>query len=1171
MTLTCPSCGFSNPPAMRFCGQCGTRLEAAAPAARASFSPEQLGVMMGTDLLERFRRAGLEAAGQRRSVTILFADLAGYTDLSERQDPEDLFDLLRQVLRVLANAVYRYEGAVDKFIGDGLMALFGAPIAQENNAERAVRCAWDMQTDLARFLAEQPTPLPTALGLHVGIHTGPVIVGSLGSNMLMNYTAIGDTVNLARRLQEASNPGAILVSERVWQQTLPLFDFEALAPQALKGISQPVAAYQVVGPRERPDPVRGVAGLRAPMIGRGEQLGALRGHLSALIEQRHGRFVLVTGEAGLGKSRLAAELKGGLLGAPLRVLEGQSVTYRRSTPYWLFVDLLRGSLDAGQHELESSTRDRLRARVEAVMGAGAAEALPYLEHLLSLRPSDPQAAARLSGLAADQLRQRVFLAVREYLLAEAQWQPLLLVLEDLHWADEVSLELLQGLLGIVTQAPVLIVALSRPAADGPLAGLNERARQQLGEHFAHLPLSPLAPEESRQLLAELLASPQLPEGLRDQILERAAGVPFYLEEILRMLIDAGTLGREAGTGRWRVVTGAWQPVLGVPDTLQGLILTRFDRLAEVQRRALQVATVIGLQFSQAMVQAVLARLVGSAQAGFTQAEIAAALSQLTQREFITPLTQPAAELEYGFKHTLVSDAIYSTLLRQERLDLHGLVGETMEALFAGSHDEHVEELARHFSNSQRQDRALHYLLLAGQKAARGNAIQPARSYFEQAVGLLESVTHTPPQALAARSGLGQALLFVGAYDPAREQLLAGLAALGSAPLSAELKLERSRLERLLSRIDERQGNHDDALLWLASALAGLDELTPPAPVDKAQVLHDIGWIHFRRGSLANAQQFLTQALALVETEPAYEVIASIYNRLGGLAYSQGDWTASADYVRKSIVLREAIGDVVSLANSFNNLGVLELEMGQYDSALENLDRSLALKRRQGQADGVAVALNNLGLLRVRRGELEAARADLAEARQVAQQIGYSSLLASVLMHLGELHLAAEEWAAAQAALAEGARLFEDLGVPDQLLEMQRLMGEAALAVDDVDAAALCQARMTALYAELGNHAARLSTLQRGEYERFGGRLALYQGRWSEAQQRLRASADTFRSLGNRFYQGRITTDLGLLAERQGDHPRAQLLYREASLLFQSVGARQEAARVEAALSRLRPR
>lgn len=1165
MTLFCSRCGFTNPPGMRFCGQCGAPLAQPVPSLTHTFSPEQLGVMMGSDLLERFQRAGLEAAGQRRDVTVLFADLAGYSSLTERLDPEDLFDLLRRVLHVLANAVYRYEGAVDKFTGDGLMALFGAPIAQENNVERALRCAGDMQADLAQFLRGRQVPQATDVRLHVGLHSGPVIVGSLGSNLLMNYTAIGDTVNLARRIQEASPPGTVLASARVWRQARALFDFEAVAPLHLKGISLPVSAYRLVGTRARADAVRGLPGLRAPMIGRSGEMSILAEAVETLVSHKLGRFVLVTGEAGLGKSRLVSELIAIIDHRAVRVWEGHSLTYRRSTAYWMFADLLRNGLGMQHAADEAGLYRRLEERLALAMPAESAQALPYLAHLLAGGQLGQRLAAGTHALDADRLRQQTFQAVREFIVAEAQCQPLVLVLEDLHWADEVSLDLLQALLDVVGHAPVVIMALSRPAIEGALAELGEHARQRLGEHFSHLILEPLAPGESQELLGQLLAVPLLPEALLVQILDRAAGVPLFLEEILRMLIDAGVLGREADTGRWRVTSGAPVLALRVPDTLQALILTRFDRLNEIQRRTLQVAAVIGRQFGRPMLLAVLTQLGWSATEAPQPASLAEALDQLARREFILPLEAPG-EQEYAFKHSLVSDAIYSTLLRDDRQALHGLVGAALEKLQADRLEAYAEELARHFGNSSRQERALPYLILAGQKAARGHAVEPARGYFEQALALLPEGGQPADAALDAHTGLGQVLLFAGEYQAARQQFVAALSVLASGlTQAADRQARHSKLDRLLSRVEERQGNHEAALQRLAAAKIALASAHPPQPVAVAQVLHDIGWIHFRCGRRELAQAFLEEALALAIEEPAHDVIASIYNRLGGLAYSQGDWTQSASYVRKSIALRETIGDNVSLADSFNNLGVLEIEMGQYDSALENLGSCLALKRRQGQAEGIAVALNNLGLLRVRRGELAEARAALAEAWTIAQQIGYSSLQASVLMHTGELHLAAREWPAAQAALERGASLFSELGVRDQLLEMYRLLGEVALGLGNVRAAGQWQALATPLLAALSEPAPRLSTLQHGEYERFRGRLALYRGEWALAQQLLRASAEIHGAHGNRFYQGRIAFDLGLLAERQGDNQRAQLQYREASLLFSSVGARLDTEWADAAV------
>ncbi len=1164
MNLICANCGYTNPAGMRFCGQCGKRLPDALPSephiVPRAVSPADLGIMMGANLLERFRRAGLDAAGQRRVVTVLFADLAGYTELSERLDPEDLYGLIQRMIAVLAADVYKYDGAVDKFTGDGLMALFGAPIANENSAESAVRAAADMQADLARFSESVRGELGQEVRLHVGLHSGSVVVGSIGSDMLMNYTAIGDTVNLARRLEEASQPGAIVVSESVYQQTQALFAYEAVPPLTLKGIGHPVPAYRWLRLRDLPGSVRGLAGLHAPMIGRERELHTVLSAAGELAEGRPGQVILITGEAGLGKSRLVMEVQAQLAGGPVRVFEGHSLTYRRSAAYWVFIDLLHNYLRVSQATPPDEVRARLRECASEALGPRADDALPFLETLLALTPSAGPAAARLRSLDGSRLRQQIFLAVRDLFMAEARRQPVLLILEDLHWADDASLELLLALASAVQQAPLLILAATRPLLEASLAGAAARLAELLGPAFVRVELQFLSPSESERLLFELTSVPDFPAPVRSQILQRAAGIPFYLEEILRMLIDSEVMRLEAG--HWRVLPGADVTALQVPDTLQSLILARFDRLSELQRRLLQIAAVIGRQFSRAMLVEVLRGQAEPAGGAPHEQASDADLALLASREFIVRLPRPA-ETEFEFKHALVSDAIYRALLRRDRSELHGQVARALERLYAGHLDEHVDALARHFAWSPHLDRALHYLTLAGEKAARGYGVEQARRHYEQALGLLPEVAHTLPQALAVHSGLGEVLFSAGEYERAREQYQVAVRLMAT---EASLGRERSALERKLSRTYERQGLYDEALSHLALGQRALDEAGIDSPVDQASIQQDVGWIHFRRGEFAPAQQLLLGALQLVEGTEALDVVASIYNRLGGLAYNQGDWSQCASYVRKSIAIREALGDVVTLADSFNNLGVLEIELGQYDSALENLTRSQELKRRQNQADGIAIALNNLGLLHVRRGDLPAARAALVEALEMARQTGYTSLLGSVLMHFGELHLAADECAEAAAALEQSAKLFQDLGVPDQLLEIYRLLGEASLQLNDLAEAVKWSEQADTLSARLGANVNRLSVIQRGEHLRFRGQLAIYQKDWSGAQHYLRESETIFTSLGNRLYEGRIAFEYGRLARQQGERQQAQLHFREASLLFRSVGARLEVKRAEEALA-----
>ncbi len=1164
MSTQCSSCGFTNPPGMRFCGNCGARLAASSGLLRAAalpddspvVSPEHLGVLMGANLLERFRQAGLEAAGQRRNVTVLFADITGYTALSQRLDPEEVYEIIQQYSHLLASDVYKYEGMVDKFTGDGLMALFGAPIAHENNAERAVRAALDMQADVGQMAQQVRERVGVELRVRVGLNAGTVVVGSVGSNMLMNYTAIGDTVNLSSRLEQAAMSGTVLVSESVYRLTKALVDFQPTPPLTLKGLEHPVIGYQVIGLKAKPGSVRGLEGLRAPMIGRDVELDQLRRAYAALTERREGQFVFLMGEAGLGKSRLTAEFKALTGPQAVRILEGQSLTYRRSVSYWMFLDALRGYLGVPPDTPELQVRERLNRSLADLLGPGATEVLPYLERLLSLTPSDPAAAERLQHLDPGQLRQQTFLAMRDVLLAEARRQPVIVILDDLHWADETSLDLLLFLLDSIREAPLLLYAISRPFQEGTLAKILERAQQRLPDRLTTISLRSLSPDQSQQLLLQLLTIPDLPENLRAQILQRAAGIPFYLEEVLRMLIDAQVLQRD--DGQWRLTPGADIAALGVPDTLQGLILARFDRLAETERRVLQVASVIGRNFSWPLLKAVL-QPVG-------ERNLQASLTQLAERDYIEP-EPDAPGLAYLFKHVLVSDAIYSTMLKRDRSELHGQIGEAIEAEYADQLEGQIELLARHYGWSLRLDRALHYLILAGQKAARGYANEQARQHYEQALALLVQVQPTTYQALQVRIGLGDVLAFIGEYASARTQYQSALdeISMQDPSLFAE---EWSALERKLGTTFERQGDYDQALLRLTAARHALDGVPLPMPMERAQILNDIGWIHFLRGNVAEAERYLNDGLSLVKDTSHYAIIAQLYNSLGGVCYQKGELEQAAEFVRQSLAQRQTMGDRVGVARSYNNLGLLNWRRGDYEGALSNFQKALDRLARIGDIEALAFTHTNLGLLQMDRGELEAAREHLDYSLEAARRIGHPLEIARAHMHLARGRLYLGEARAAIDDLEESRRIFRELESQENLVEVCHLLGECWADLGDLDQAQAWGQQGHDLALKPGGAAPSRS----GEYGRvlrLLGKIAYHRGQHEAARAYLRESSEIFEALGDRLELGRTQIQSALAALRQNDRDQALAQLQQAWSTFHALGAKAELRRVDESLMQLR--
>ncbi len=1155
--LICIKCGFNNPPGMRFCGNCGARLgatgmlPASAPAA-ASYSPDHLGAMMGADLMERFQQAGLEAAGQRRNVTVLFADISGYTALSGQLDAEETFSIIQQYSHLLATNVYKYDGMVDKFIGDGLMALFGAPIAHENNAELAIRAALDMQTDVARLSQDIKDQLGVELRVRIGLHSGAVIVGSVGSNLMMNYTAIGNTVNLASRLEQAAAPGTTVVSESAYHATKALFSYAPLPPLTLKGISQPVTAYRVVGSKSHPGSVRGIEGLHAPLVGRDAELGQLYQAVNHLINDKKGQFVLITGDAGMGKSRLTTELKTFVRQTPVLILEGHSLTYRRTVPYWIFQDILRDYLGVTADSAEAEVREQLTKRVTDSMWETSGNVLPYLEHLLSLEPSDKAAAERLRFLDAGQMRQQIFVAVRDLLVAEAHNRPLLLILEDLHWADEASLDLIDFLLDSIRNTPLIIYAISRPLQAGALAELAERARKQHLDRFIELALQSLPPAQSEQLLSQLLDVPNIPASLREQILQRASGIPFYLEEILRMLIDSDLIQR--GDGHWQLTPGADITAIGVPDTLQDLILTRFDRLDPSQRRILQVASVIGRQFSWPLLHVVLQPPDENA--------IRVALVHLIEREFLLP-DADAPDSKYEFKHILTSETIYGTLLKRDRNVLHGQVGEAIEKLYADRLDGQIELLARHYSWSSRVDRAFHYLLLAGQKAMRGHVNLQARQHYEQALALLPEVRHTPEQAFDVHTGLGDVLVFAGEYPSARSHYEDALAIISAEPLARALQ-KRIILQRKVGTTFARQGSYDEALMCFNLALATLAESSDPAPLEQAQALNEIGWINFQRGNFNDARRILQEALLLVEKTTAYDVIASIYNRLGAVAFESGDLAQAANYARASLALRENMGDIAGVARMYNNLGMMSWRLGEWKQALENYSHSLRLLEQIGDADGMVIAHNNRGLLFTDQGNVAAARAELEAGLKAAQQIGNMFYVARAHMNLGRLWNAVGDWDKAAAHLAESEQLFAEIETRDTLVDVLLLESEMRVGKSELERGRGLISQVQVILKE----ANQMESDQQGWLARQQGIIALLENNLVEAKRALQESIGIFGKLDAHFEQAKTGYQLGVLASKTSNNGQARSYLEESRQIFEKLGAKLELEKCNKLLSEL---
>ena len=597
---SCPKCDASVAPDARFCANCGQALTA--PIADDAATHSRLTAAAPASLITKMRTARL--TGERKPVTALFADVVGSTALAEQMDPEDWTAMINEAFDLMSRAVFRYEGTIAQLQGDAMLAFFGAPIAHEDDPERAILAALDMIAATEEFASELRATHGIEFRIRAGINSGPVMVGNVGSDLRFEYTALGDAVNVAARMQTAAQPGTILVTEMTRRLTGDSFDLEDLGEIEVKGKTELIHAYRVLGRKAQPGRRRGLeaVGLDSPMVGRDEQLDRLTSLLDVVAGGR-GRAAFIIGEPGIGKSRLLAELKRTALAPPssTRWFEGRCVSYGRSLPYHLLIELLRSILGYSFGVADEDARAALDAALDDHFGTDQAEAedtAPYLADLLGL-PLRPGEAIQTES--PDVLQARYAAATHRLLRALAARGPVVVVCEDLHWADPASIDVTRQLMPLAAQLPILFVAAMRAETDSPGWALIGHARELFGEALTEVRLEPLSETDSRSLVANLLEIESLPDRVRDLILARAEGNPFFVEEVVRMLIERGVIVRQGS--RW--VATAEVGSIEIPETLHGLLLARIDQLPEDAKRSLRVAAVIGRQFPVRVLERVI--------------------------------------------------------------------------------------------------------------------------------------------------------------------------------------------------------------------------------------------------------------------------------------------------------------------------------------------------------------------------------------------------------------------------------------------------------------------------------------------------------------------------------------------------------------------------------------
>ena len=668
---------------------------------------------------------------ERRQATVLFADLSGFRVLADSMAPEAVTDLLNECFRALEPVVVDHGGVVDKYVGECLMALFGVPNAIENAPQQAINAAIEIRNRLTAFNEAHDLRVPIVA--RSGINTGLVIAGEMGGRIKRDFTVMGDTVNLAARMRDVAPTGAIYVASETYRYTKDAFDFRTLEPLSLKGKAQAVPTYEVLSETERAH--RAPAGgaersISSELVGRDDELQRLLGHVGQLTVGR-GSIVSLIGEAGVGKSRITSEVLDRAAPEGVQALVGRSASTGANLSFHPFIDLLERWAGVAEDDDEQAQLAKLERAMLDVAVDTAAEQLPFVATLMGLRLPE-EAAARMRDIDGDALEKLIFKSVRELFVAIAERRPMLMILEDLHWADQSSLGLLDVLLRLATDRAVMFLLVFRPDYQQVAEQTVAAAVEKYGDWYDEIKLEPLSEQHAALLVENLLRIDDLPLSTRQLIIGKSEGNPFYIEEVVRTLIDQGAV--EYVDGRYAVTEKI--DTVEIPGTIQDVIMARVDRLDESTRHVVQLASVIGRTFSYALIAEILER------GGHLDDSLGVRLEDLRERQILVQLQRQwevtvrsrtvLDEIEYIFKHALAQQTIYESLLQKTKKELHGSVAYTIETVFTERVPDFYGMLAYHYSQAENDEKAEAYLFKAGEEAARSAASSEALNLFEEA-------------------------------------------------------------------------------------------------------------------------------------------------------------------------------------------------------------------------------------------------------------------------------------------------------------------------------------------------------------------------------------------------------------------------------------------------------
>jgi len=1009
--MKCLRCGFDCLEGMKFCGQCGAALVGAA---------EQSTDIIQSTLPEAMRSKILAAkiGGERKKVTVVFVDVSGFTSLAEKLDPEEVRELINSLFRELIKVVYKYEGTIDKFIGDCIMALFGAPLVHEDDPVRAVHTALEIMRAVERFNEKQQINL----SVHIGINSGTVVVGGVGSNLRMDYTVMGDTVNLASRLMELAKNDEILVSESVQRITEYLFEMERLRPVSVKGKTEKVVPYHVVGIKETPQRKRGIAELSSPLVGRIKEFSLIRSVVERLGRNK-AEVISLIGEAGLGKSRIIEEGRRETEGKVVWI-GGKCFSYGKTVPFSVFLDQLRSYCKIDELDSGPVARGKLKQQVQRFLKEKIDKYFTYLCLFLSIEVP-VELRDRVKHLDPRSLRVEMYASVKALLKEMTKVKPVVLYFEDMHWIDPEALDLILFLLDALKNEQILFLFETRHEQETGFYKIRQALQMIFKKRYTEIRLTPLSTVDVTTLVVNLLSIPGLPSDPLSLILEKSEGNPFYIEEILRSFIDQGVLRQKRET--WQFVSDILS--FEVPDTIEAVIRSRVDRLVSEPREVLEHAAVIGRSFPYSIL---------FCNTGVKKIE--KSIEMLDRTEFITKIDTPEPE----FRHILIRDVAYNGLLIKKRREIHKKTAECIEKIFKKKIEDYYEVLAYHYHNGEIYDKSYEYYQKAADQAKELYHNDVAIKCYTRAIEVYTKIHSDADREHMAElyEKRGDVRELKSEYDLAFNDYEYALEYYGDAE-------QRANIKRKIGKIFFRKAEYATATSCYEDAMKIVKDI--PTSIILAEILIDYAWLLSEgKGDYKQSEKRITDAFKKIDEKKSPRVYARGLTNLGHIAFRTGAYDQALKYYKKTMSIMTGLNDKTNIGTMYNNLGLVYFSRGELDAALTHYQKGLDIFQEIDHTMGIAKASLNIGLLYRNKGELDTALEYYQKCLTISEEVGDKNAIGRAFNNIGGIYNSRGEFTTAMEYYQQSLTISEEIGDKNVIGTASHNIGSVYRAWGDVE-------------------------------------------------------------------------------------------------------------------------